>query len=59
VSDLKKLYENREIPVPSFWGGFRLQPQVFEFWQGRANRLHDRMRYTLQGGVWVIERLSP
>ena len=59
VSDLKKAYENREIPVPPFWGGFRLQPQVFEFWQGRENRLHDRIRYTLQGGVWVIERLSP
>ncbi|MDP2885486.1 MAG: pyridoxamine 5'-phosphate oxidase [Ignavibacteria bacterium] len=59
VSDLKKLYENREIPVPPFWGGFRLQPQVFEFWQGRENRLHDRIRYSLQGGVWAIERLSP
>jgi pyridoxamine 5'-phosphate oxidase len=59
VSDLKKVYENREIPVPPFWGGFRLQPQVFEFWQGRESRLHDRIRYTLRGGVWAIERLSP
>jgi pyridoxamine 5'-phosphate oxidase len=59
VSDLKERYANREVPVPPFWGGFRLQPQVFEFWQGRENRLHDRIRYSLQGGVWVIERLSP
>ncbi|MGA3243722.1 MAG: pyridoxamine 5'-phosphate oxidase [Bacteroidota bacterium] len=59
VSDLKESYANREVPVPPFWGGFRLQPQVFEFWQGRENRLHDRIRYSLQGGVWVIERLSP
>ncbi len=59
VSDLKERYANREVPVPPFWGGFRLQAQVFEFWQGRENRLHDRIRYSLQGGVWVIERLSP
>ena len=59
VSELKERYANREVPVPPFWGGFRLQPQVFEFWQGRENRLHDRIRYSLQGGVWVIERLSP
>ena len=59
VSDLKERYADREIPVPPFWGGFRLQPLVFEFWQGRENRLHDRIRYNLQGGVWVIERLSP
>lgn len=59
VTDLKERYANREVPVPPFWGGFRLQPQVFEFWQGRENRLHDRIRYSLQGGVWTIERLSP
>jgi pyridoxamine 5'-phosphate oxidase len=59
VSDLKASYANREIPLPPFWGGFRVQPQIFEFWQGRENRLHDRIRYSLLGGVWVIERLSP
>jgi pyridoxamine 5'-phosphate oxidase len=59
VSDLKELYANREIPLPPFWGGFRVEPRVFEFWQGRENRLHDRIRYSLLGGVWVIERLSP
>jgi pyridoxamine 5'-phosphate oxidase len=59
MSDLEHRYGNREIPLPPFWGGFRIQPQAFEFWQGRENRLHDRVRYMLQGGVWHIERLSP
>jgi len=59
MSDLKDRYKNQEIPLPPFWGGFRLQPQAFEFWQGRENRLHDRIRYLLRGGVWEIERLSP
>lgn len=59
VSDLKERYANRDVPVPPFWGGFRLQPLAIEFWQGRENRLHDRIRYLLRGGVWVIERLSP
>ncbi|MCX6144922.1 MAG: pyridoxamine 5'-phosphate oxidase [Ignavibacteriales bacterium] len=59
MSDLEHRYGNREIPLPPFWGGFRIQPQVFEFWQGRENRLHDRVRYMRQGGVWQIERLSP
>ena len=59
VADLKGLYANREIPLPPFWGGFRVEPRAFEFWQGRENRLHDRIRYSLLGGVWVIERLSP
>jgi pyridoxamine 5'-phosphate oxidase len=57
--DLKNHFGNQEIPLPPFWGGFRLQPQAFEFWQGRENRLHDRVRYLLQAGVWRIERLSP
>jgi pyridoxamine 5'-phosphate oxidase len=59
ISDVKSAFGNREIPLPPSWGGFRLQPQVYEFWNGRENRLHDRVRYTLQGGVWHIERLSP
>jgi pyridoxamine 5'-phosphate oxidase len=57
--DLKNHFGNQEIPLPPFWGGFRLQPKAFEFWQGRENRLHDRVRYSLQAGVWRIERLSP
>jgi pyridoxamine 5'-phosphate oxidase len=49
-----------DIPLPPFWGGFRLVPRMLEFWQGRPNRLHDRLRYTRQpDDSWVIERLSP
>lgn len=45
---------------PEHWGGYIVQPQVMEFWQGRSNRLHDRLRYTLQAGnEWIIERLAP
>lgn len=48
------------IPRPPHWGGFRLKPDVIEFWQGRENRLHDRLRYSLQpDGSWLIERLGP
>jgi pyridoxamine 5'-phosphate oxidase len=49
-----------DVPRPPHWGGYRIQPEVIEFWQGRDNRLHDRLRYSLQGdGTWVIERLGP
>jgi pyridoxamine 5'-phosphate oxidase len=47
------------VPRPPHWGGYRLIPEVIEFWQGRPNRLHDRLRYRLVHGGWVIERLSP
>jgi pyridoxamine 5'-phosphate oxidase len=46
-------------PLPERWGGFRLQPEVWEFWQHRENRLHDRLRYRRANGEWVIERLAP
>lgn len=46
-------------PRPPHWGGYRVVPQAIEFWQGRANRLHDRLRYRPQGGRWTIERLAP
>jgi pyridoxamine 5'-phosphate oxidase len=46
-------------PRPSYWGGFRLVPDRWEFWQGRKSRLHDRLRYRLEGDRWVIERLAP
>ena len=53
-------YEGREIEPPSYWGGYRLAPATIEFWQGRADRLHDRLLYTRQpGGPWQVERLSP
>ena len=49
-----------DVPRPPHWGGYRIQPEVIEFWQGRDNRLHDRLRYRLQeDGTWVIERLGP
>lgn len=47
------------VPLPEVWGGYRLKPESFEFWQGRQNRLHDRIRYTLLKKGWKIERLAP
>ena len=56
----KQKFENEEIiPRPQHWGGYVLKPQTIEFWQGRPNRLHDRLLYTLQNDSWKIERLSP
>ena len=46
-------------PRPPHWGGFRLVPEAWEFWQGRRSRLHDRLRYRQEGGAWVRERLAP
>ena len=57
---LKKKFKNKDVPLPSFWGGYRVVPYEIEFWQGRRNRLHDRFRYTLQDDKsWEIERLAP
>jgi pyridoxamine 5'-phosphate oxidase len=47
------------VPMPDFWGGYRLVPDLVEFWQGRLNRLHDRLRYRRDGERWLVERLSP
>ncbi|WP_177233047.1 pyridoxamine 5'-phosphate oxidase [Streptomyces sp. Ag109_O5-10] len=52
--------EGEQVPVPPHWGGFRIAPQAVEFWQGRQNRLHDRLRYVADpAGTWHVERLSP
>ena len=48
-----------EIPCPEHWGGYRVEAQVIEFWQGRRSRLHDRLRYRHEAGGWVVERLAP
>jgi pyridoxamine 5'-phosphate oxidase len=47
------------IPAPPFWGGYRIAPEVVEFWQGRPDRLHDRVRYRHDGAQWTAERLAP
>ena len=53
-------YEGVSVERPKNWGGYRLLPETFEFWQGRSDRLHDRFQYCLDGaGIWVIERLAP
>jgi len=57
--DFAKQFEGKPITRPHHWGGFLLIPSLYEFWQGRPNRLHDRIQYTLTGGNWVIERLAP
>ena len=56
---LESELEGREVPLPPDWGGFRLLPDTYEFWQHRENRLHDRLRYTRARAGWAIERLSP
>jgi pyridoxamine 5'-phosphate oxidase len=59
-SELEALYSGRDIPRPPYWVGYRLRHSTIEFWQGRPNRLHDRLKYRQVGGRdWIIERLSP
>ena len=55
----EKFPEGEEVPLPDFWGGYRLIPTVIEFWQGRPSRLHDRLSYRKKGDIWEISRLSP
>ena len=58
--EMKRKFSAKEVPLPSFWGGYRVTPVEIEFWQGRPNRLHDRFLYTRQDDdSWTIERLAP
>ena len=60
LKTLQERYQNQEIPRPKHWGGYLVRPVSIEFWQGRANRMHDRIRYTLQKDYsWKIDRLAP
>ena len=59
-NQLAEQHQDKEIPLPSNWGGYRLSPNMIEFWSGRPSRLHDRLRYTRQpDDDWRIERISP
>lgn len=57
--EFTKRFETNELARPPFWGGYRLKPVSIEFWQGRPNRLHDRLQYHLEGDNWKINRLAP
>ncbi len=60
VKELEKEFENKPVPRPANWGGYRLSPVTFEFWLGRINRLHDRIEYKLKSNnIWSRQRLSP
>jgi pyridoxamine 5'-phosphate oxidase len=59
VAELERQHAEGDVPRPEHWGGFRLRPETYEFWQHRENRLHDRLRYRREGGEWLLERLSP
>lgn len=60
VAELATTYDGRELPIPDWWGGFRVSPTSYEFWQHREDRLHDRLRYTpATPGGWEIVRLAP
>ena len=59
LDEMKRRFGKGEIPLPSFWGGYRVRPEQIEFWQGRTNRLHDRFLYTRETAGWQVERLAP
>lgn len=59
IKNLEAEYEGRDVPRPAFWGGYRVEPEAMEFWQGRENRLHDRLVYRRGEVGWKMERLQP
>ncbi len=59
VRDVEARHPDGDVPLPSHWGGYIVAPALYEFWQGRPSRLHDRVQYRLVNGSWVIERLAP
>ena len=59
VAEIKRKFGDGEVPLPSFWGGYRVTPRRIEFWQGRPSRLHDRFEYLRQEDGWLIQRLQP
>lgn len=59
MAEFEKKYENQPVPRPSYWGGYLVIPEKFEFWQGRQSRLHDRIQYSKEANKWKIERLAP
>jgi pyridoxamine 5'-phosphate oxidase len=59
VKEVEARHPDGDVPLPPHWGGFILAPKLYEFWQGRASRLHDRIQYRLSDERWIVERLSP
>jgi pyridoxamine 5'-phosphate oxidase len=59
VRQMEARFAGADVPAPPNWGGYRLRPEIVEFWQGRRDRLHDRLRHRLVDGAWVVERLAP
>ena len=60
LAEMKRKFKEGKVPLPDFWGGYRIKPTTVEFWQGRQSRLHDRLIYTKQEeGIWAIDRLAP
>jgi pyridoxamine 5'-phosphate oxidase len=59
LGEMKRKFADREVPLPKFWGGYRVTPATIEFWQGQPDRLHDRFQYVREGAGWKIQRLAP
>ena len=59
VREVEERFADTDVPAPPFWGGYRISPDVVEFWQGRTDRMHDRLRYRRVEDGWSIERIAP